>query len=448
MEMDEIQLVRDTLADLPGSDDAILRRARTRLSEEFTSSTGLPAVTQNNAVIRFPNRYRWPIFVSGIMIAATLLLVGLLPTTNGYSDLGLEVSAASTLPITTHAYDKALSFTYLPSGLSRGDTSLRNKTTNPSQFVLSVSLANAAARAEQERGFEVLDVSVQQGNVLTPSSGANATEVNVNGHVGKMTVIAPRPLRQSAPAAGCGVVAKVSLNALGVVILSWQERPGVMLELVGFGISGAEVLKVARGIVFHQSFDDCFSDGRIVSSVGACAPGISESGLSEMSVRPNTEIGGGTLDGSNWNVSAAVEPSYDWVYFQFGNELVSGQCVTGKSFAPELEVRTTITGKRFATGWVPSFITSVRATSPGGSTVTVPVLPVKLGSAAFFFLYLGQNKGLCDQLCSGKATVAFYRGSKETATVAVSSDTSISGFPVPGRTTVPASKLRSVSSTH
>jgi hypothetical protein len=87
---------------------------------------------------------------------------------------------------------------------------------------------------------------------------------------------------------------------------------------------------------------------------------------------------------------------------------------------------------------VPGSITSVRATAPGGSAVSTPVLPGKLGAASFFILYLGENKSVCDQLCSGKVTLAFYRGSKRTATVAVSSDTSVSGFPVPGRTTVPA----------
>jgi hypothetical protein len=121
-----------------------------------------------------------------------------------------------------------------------------------------------------------------------------------------------------------------------------------------------------------------------------------------------------------------------WYQFNFQGRLLSGSCGP-QSLAPDVIVNTTLSGQRFAFGAVPAWVTSVTATA-SGFTVSQPVLPKHLNAVAFFALYLGKSHGVCNDLCHGRVTIAFFRGSSKAANVVVPQDMGFGGFRMSGPT--------------
>ena len=170
----------------PDRDAAILIAPRPPLDQAIALPETSRDFSSHQRTIRFARRYRWPTLVAAVTVMTVFIVLQLLPTTSNYSDLGLEVSSAATLslPATSHPYDNALTFTYLPPGVLRGETTLHNKTTDPRQFTSRRTAGEPPARERASAsGFQLLDGERRAGRSLScrateplrPRCGSTAT---------------------------------------------------------------------------------------------------------------------------------------------------------------------------------------------------------------------------------------------------------------------------------
>ncbi len=441
IQVDELQDVRALVEGDDDPDSDTLVHARSVLNEAIATERGGQPGRQ-----RYPRRAlsphrRWLVIPTGIAAAIIILLTVILP--EGNTDLGMQISYANTVPASAqpHFLNQAVSFGYLPSGFQLyGDTVL-NKVTRPPQFRQSIQFTKSSSE-----GLERIYVSIQQspnlfkGHPPALRSGPyqTVTLTTIHGHQGEVIAAIP-PTPSAAPTNDCFPPRPTAVpTAPGLISLQWQERPGVAIDVTGTGVAVNELLRVADGLVYHPSIGDCLAGARIISHEGACTPGATSSPPPDVpKVAPGGhEIASGPADGKPWILSASIEPHSSWYQFNWGSQ-GWGSCTGGRSsLIPELDVQTSLTGQRFATGYVPAWVTSVGATA-GATAVSQPVLPKSLHGVAFFALYLGKFNGVCNNLCRGPVTVVFFRGATKAASVTVSQDLGFGGFSMSGHTKGP-----------
>lgn len=428
--MDELQLIRELVRGDIGPDSLTIRRSRevleSAISQEQKHSRGLWI----NTVSKVSRRPWWLAIPAAIVIVVAVLLTQVLP--EGNSDLGMQVSAAAPLPSDSipRLLDHAVSFGYLPAGFQLSSDSLNNKTTTPPTFVQNFRFAKGSGST-----MEHLDVEIQQSFALFQFGGpesnpsrSGSTPVKIAGHPGAIYV-SSLGVHKGYP---CGpTVTAPSSNQF--IVINWQVRRGVELSVLGYGMTRGQLLTIADRLTYQPSIADCLSGAKVISHIAACTPGATSSPPTSVPTVPpgGKTIASGTADGEPWILSALISSGNSWIQLNYGGESVGSSCATSSTLAPQFDIATSLTGRRFAVGAVPSGVTSITATS-GSNKVSEPVLSKKLRGTGFFVLYLGSSKGVCDDLCQGPVTIDLYRGSAKAVSVRVAYDSEIGKFPMTG----------------
>jgi hypothetical protein len=451
MAMDELEMLKALVQEDPAPDAETLTRGRMALDAAVASEKHDIRRGRFHQRWMLSTRRRWFALPAVIVVGAMALLVTeILP--QGSTDLGMQISYANSLPGRSqpHFLDSAVTFGYLPEGFALYSDALVNKVTPPVSFSQGFVFTNASSGKLDTLSIEIeQDPRLYQLGPGGTSPDATVIPMTIHGHRGVVIVRQPLSPSPSGPSASTGGSAPcgpprparspsgLTAPAAGNISFVWQERPNVAIHVSGSGISFDELRRVVDGLIYHAAAGDCLAGSHVLRRSGACQPGITTSPSSSEPTLPpgGHDVGSGTVDGQPWVLFASIEPGNMWFQFNFQGRLLSGSCGS-QSLAPDVSVNTTLSGQRFAYGALPAWVTSVTATAGGGFTVSQPVLPTQLHGVGFFALYLGKSHGVCNGLCHGRVTVAFYRGSNKAATVLIPQDMDVSGFRMSGQTNV------------
>lgn len=449
--MDDIELVRRYFereaGDRGGSLDAARSRLDAAIAGEIPSrlrGLGVPARTRARGRV-------WLLGAVALAASAALLPALLLPT-SGYSDLGMQVSTAATFLVSPepHLLNGAVRLGFVPPGFHLvSDTAINGTLPQYHSGRLIDYSRSTPAGTEDLKIVVYLSASQSRRTIeVAPFKTGNVTGsvTRVHGHRAELEVASPpnpatlgkkqpRPA-VSTPGRTCGPPATKTLTtAPRSATVQWIESPGLEIAVVGLGVGSAEVIRVADALTYRPQAD-CLHDSRGSS---ACGTGVHSSppyGRPPIP-RGGTEVAAGTIDGHRWVYAASIMPMNSWYRVTYEGAVLDGGCTsTPSSLAPTVRVITSLGGERVASGVVPGWVTSVAATSEHGYEVSQPVLPRSLGGLRFFILSLGRVGGICNDLCRGTVTLAFYRGATEAATVTMTNG-GLGGFSMSHHTVGP-----------
>jgi hypothetical protein len=380
------------------------------------------------------------IVVTSVVALGVALVVGLLPSSSIPGDLGMQVSAASDIPLpaTASLLSHTITLGYLPGGFHLVSADISNPTA--AELALHPYSQQTTYDRTVASGVESFEVNVVESPALFSNdaplpigslaavgatSGTSYTITTVDGHRG-----IEGSASFDALANRCSALVGQHVGAAApTVTLAWLEGPGVMVQLTSQGLGLSQLRRIASHLSYAPSSYDCIRGDTVIRTSGACAPGVRSSpsgGKPELVVPGGTIIGSGTVGGKRWYYSALASTWRGLSELSYAGASISssGLCDTERYQiskvpslgGPEVSVATSTDGARFAFGQVPTSVTRVEA-SAHGSTVSEATLAKHLWGNAFFVLYLGSRGAACAHLCMGPVTLTFYVGAQVMATV-------------------------------
>jgi hypothetical protein len=365
------------------------------------------------------------LLVIGVIAAA----IGVVGSSSENGDLGLEISAASVVPLASsvHLLSTAMEVGYLPPGYQLSSDEIDN----PSGALAGYSdnwRQSATYTKTTSSGVDTLTVNVVEAGTLFEQDAtipADGNLTTVDGHRGVLSVVPFVASVQNCLQDELGGLATAPVTA---VTLSWLERPGVMLQISAQGLSVATVRQIAMNLRFNTSQYNCLQGFHVRSTTGACAPGTRYSPAESKTpvIFGQTRYVGGMVNDQPWLLEAlGTTFGGSWQFAVHGQSIAGkSQCVLPSAKPsdsptlgdPQVVVAETPAGGRFAVGHVPAWVTGVTAVVRQGA-VGEPVIPRLFWGDRFFVLYLGDAANNCEGACFGAVALKFDRGSTVVATV-------------------------------
>jgi hypothetical protein len=378
---------------------------------------------------------------SGLLVlSAVAVVIGLVGFSSESGDLGLEISAASVVPLASsiHLLSTAIELGYLPPGYQLASDEIDN----PSGALAGYSdnwEQSAMYTKTTSSGVDTLTVNVVEAGTLFGQHApipADGNLTSVDGHRGVLNVV---PFVAGAQTCLQDELGGLDAAPVTAVTLSWLEQPGIMLQLSAQGLSVATVRQIATNLKFNPSQYDCLQGFHVRSTTGACAPGARYSPAESKTpvIFGQTQYVGGTVNDQPWLLEAlGTTFGGSWQFMVHGQSIAGkSQCILPSELPtksptlgnPQVVVAETSAGARFAVGHVPAWVTEVTSVTRQGA-VGEPVIPRMFWGDRFFVLYLGDAADNCGGGCFGAVALKFDRGSSVGATIS---------FPAPGTSTEP-----------
>jgi hypothetical protein len=417
-----------------------------RLEEMINAAVAQPpcspsTLAQLRALIgRRKRRVRRQVMSCLLVLGALAVAIGLVGSSGENGDLGLEISAASVIPLASsiHLLSEAIEPGFVPPGYQLSSDEIDN----PSGALAAYGdnwEQSATYTKTTSSGVDTLTLTVVEAGTLFGQSApipADGNLTTVDGHRGVIHVVPFVASVQNCLQDELGGLAAAPVTA---VTLSWLEQPGVMLQVNAQGLSLTTVRHIATNLKFNASQYRCLQGFHVRSTTGACAPGTRYSPPESKTpvIFGQTQYVGGIVNGQAWLLEA-LGTTFGGTW-QF---TVHGQSIAGKSQCllpfekptssptlgnPQVVVTETAAGARFAVGHVPTWVSAVSA-SIRSNSVSEAVIPRSFWGDRFFVLYLGNATDNCGGACFGPVTLKFDRGKTVGATIS---------FTAPGTSTEP-----------
>ncbi len=372
-----------------------------------------------------------------------------------------------------HLLNRAVAFGFLPTGMHLASDRQTNRLTKPVNYLRSItfdgrgpngpitftldinqgqlnpdfttlppagSISNAVGSLTTVQGHRALvfDISEKPTATITHGMymGHRTTAISCSGPIGTAGKTLPSPCNQllTEPAPGPPglypeqAAATPAATARPHLSVQWKDGSDLGFQIDSNGLSLAQLIDVAQGIVYRPALGSCILNGKPLDT-GLCAPGIHSSPPSNTPLVPEggTELAYGAVAGKPWVFSAAIEPGNTWEEIVYGKTVVTASGSTVPSTT--LNWDAALNGETFLSGMVPDWITSVVATTRGALPARSAVLPTKIGHWAFFVMPMGKATVACNPICQLPVRLTFYDGSYEAGhSGALTTESSSAGF--------------------
>ncbi len=362
-----------------------------------------------------------------------------------------------------HLLNHAINFSYLPSGFRLLSDRQTSVVTEPASYSRSITYGGQVGTERASFTFTLTQGILNPDFTSPPPGGIANAKLSVravNGQTALMEVLSSAPVvtkgvgfvdgRRTTtidvvcPGSSASTYCKGDrtsqvgppglFNSTGStvtpqIVLQWRMSPTVGLQLDGSGISASRLIDIADGIRIDMARQSCISDGKALEG-GLCSPGIHASPPINTPMVPlgGTELAYGTVSGSPWVFSAAVEPGNAWMEIVYADQVVTA---SGSNLArASLNWDNAPNGQEFVSGMVPSWVTSVSVKLARKSETSL-VLPSSISGWHFFVLPMGKTTSSCNGVCNDPISVLFYKGSTVVGKADMSTtETSWGGIPL------------------